>query len=75
MSVVDEKSIFIAMKQDGPFAIDDDIRFGRTFTLQSRALTKAFYHDRQILTKYRAVRGQIFDLLQIDRFDESGFSE
>jgi hypothetical protein len=70
MSIVDEKSIFSAMKQDGPFAIRPDLFFGHPFCPQTRQWAKDFGHDRLIATKYRAVRGQIFDLLQIERFDE-----
>ncbi len=70
MSLVDEKSIFTAMKQDGPFAVRDDMLFGRPFSRQSRAWAADFRGDRLMVTKYRAVRGQIFDLLQIDAFDE-----
>ena len=70
MSVVDERSIFTAMKQEGPFAVQDHLAFGRVFTPQSRAWAREFYRTRLNVTKYRAVRGQVFDLLQIDSFAE-----
>ena len=70
MSVVDENSIFIAMKQDGPFAVRDDISFDHPNSQQTRAWAKDFCHDRLAVTRYRAVRGQVFDLLQIRRFEE-----
>ncbi|EIJ36393.1 hypothetical protein [Thiothrix nivea] len=70
MSVVDEKSIFIAMKQDGPFAVRDQISFEHPFCRQNRQWAEIFRHDRQMATKYRAVRDQLFDLLQIGSFDE-----
>ena len=70
MSVVDEKSIFIAMKQDGPFSVQESLSFAHPFSRQTRAWAKAFCHDRLTVTRYRAVRGQICDLLQIERFDE-----
>jgi hypothetical protein len=70
MSVVDEKSIFIAMKQDGPFAVHDQISFEHPFSRQNRLWARTFHHDRQITSKYRAVRDQLFDLLQIECFDE-----
>jgi len=70
MSVVDEKSIFIAMKQDGPFSVQDILSFAHPFSQQTRAWAKGFCHDRVTVTRYRAVRGQIFDLLQIESFDE-----
>ncbi|MDD5394400.1 MAG: hypothetical protein PHE17_15400 [Thiothrix sp.] len=70
MSVVDEKSIFIAMKQDGPFAIHRQPSISHPFSRQNRIWVKAFRQDRQMATKYRAVRDQLFDLLQIERFDQ-----
>jgi len=70
MSVVDEKSIFIAMKQDGPFSVQDNLSFDHPFSQQTRAWARNFCHDRLTVIRYRAVRGQIFDLLQIERFEE-----
>lgn len=70
MSVVDEKSIFTAMQQDGPFAVEDQLSFGHPFSQQTRRWVHSFREDRQMATKYRAVRDQIFDLLQIECFDE-----
>jgi hypothetical protein len=70
MSVVDEKSIFIAMKQDGPFSVQDALSFVHPFSRQTRTWAKGFCHDRLTVTRYRAVRGQVFDLLQIESFDE-----
>ena len=70
MSVVDNKSIFIAMKQDGPFAVRDQIVFDHPFSRQNRVWAKHFRQDRQLATKYRAVRNQMFDLLQIEQFGE-----
>lgn len=70
MSIVDEKSIFIAMKQDGPFAVREQISFDHPFSRQNRQWASMFRQDRQMATKYRVVRDQLFDLLQIERFDE-----
>ena len=70
MSVVDDKSIFIAMKQDGPFAVEDDLNFRSNFTHHSRNWSKTFYADASTVSKYRAVRYQIFDLLQVNAFNE-----
>jgi hypothetical protein len=70
MSVVDEKSIFIAMKQDGPFSVGDSLSFHHPFSRQTREWAKSFCHDRLTVTRYRSVRWQIFDLLQIQSFEE-----
>jgi len=70
MSVVDEKSVFTAMKQEGPFAVRDQLGFGAPFTAETRQWVKGFFSDPLNVTKYRAVRGQVFDLLQIESFGE-----
>jgi len=68
VSVVDDKSIFIAMKQNGPFSVEAEVSFGRKFTRHARDWAKTFCTEPATVTKYRAVRSQIFDLLQIDSF-------
>ena len=70
MSVVDDKSIFIAMKQDGPLAVKDSLNFGNQVNRHAREWVKTFCHDPVTVTKYRAVRSQIFDLLQVNRFSQ-----
>lgn len=70
MSVVDEKSIFTAMKQDGPFAVGDNAPSLQLFSSHSKVWAKKFCQEPLTITKYRAVRGQIFDLLQVDRFSQ-----
>ncbi len=70
MSLIDDKSIFTAMKQNGPFAVSDGFTLGRPFSRQTRAWARMFHDDRLLVTKYRVVRAQIFDFLQIDSFKE-----
>lgn len=70
MSLVDDKSIFTAMKQNGPFAVTDSFTLGRPFSRQTRAWARQFGDDRLLVTKYRVVRAQIFDFLQIEDFAE-----
>jgi hypothetical protein len=70
MSLIDDKSIFTAMKQNGPFAVTDGLTLGRPFSKQTRAWAKKFGDDRLSVTKYRVVRAQVFDFLQIEDFNE-----
>jgi hypothetical protein len=70
MSLVDDKSIFTAMKQNGPFGVTDGFTLGRPFSKQTRAWARQFGDDRLLMTKYRVVRAQIFDFLQIDGYSE-----
>jgi len=70
MSLIGDKSIFTAMKQNGPFAVTDSFTLGRPFSRQTRAWARQFGDDRLLVTKYRVVRAQIFDFLQIEDFAE-----
>lgn len=70
MSLIDDKSIFTAMKQNGPFAVTDDFTLDRSFSRQTRDWAELFGDDRLLVTKYRVVRAQVFDLLQIESFAE-----
>lgn len=70
MSLIDERSIFTTMKQDGPFAVTDGLALRPHFSAQTRAWATEFEADPLLVTKYRVVRAQIFDFLQIDSFDE-----
>ncbi len=70
MSVVGEHSIFLAMKQNGPFRIDNDIDIGRLCSLQSRQWVQQYFREPVTRTKYRAVREHVFDLLQVSSYRE-----
>ena len=70
MSLIDDQSIFTTMKQDGPFAVTDGLALRRHFSPQTRDWVRQFNGDRLLVTKYRGVRAQIFDFLQIESFDE-----
>lgn len=69
MGVLSDQSIFAAMRQNGPFAVSDDICLGRPFSADNRRWVRRLCADRVQVTKYRAVRGQIFNLQQVDSFD------
>ena len=58
------------MKQDGPFAVGDSISLGRPFSNEHRQWVKRLLSDQVQTTKYRAVRSQIFQLLQVRTFAE-----
>ncbi|NTV94036.1 MAG: hypothetical protein HGA75_01285 [Thiobacillus sp.] len=70
MGLIDDKSIFTAMKQNGPFAVTDDLMLGDHISRQTRAWARLFANDRLLATKYRVVRAQILDFLDIESFDE-----
>lgn len=70
MSLIDDKSIFTAMKQNGPFAVTNSFTLGQPFSKDMRAWARQFGNDRLSATKYRVVRAQIFDFLGIESFAE-----
>ena len=65
MSVLSDQSIFAAMKQDGPFAVEESVSLDRPFSRRHRDWVRRLMADQVQTTKYRAVRSQIFNLLQV----------
>ena len=70
MNLLNKKSIFTSMLQDGPFAVGDLPPFAHPFSQESKEWVRSLQGDPLLKTKYRAVRGQIFDFLGIGSFDE-----
>ena len=68
MSVLSDRSVFAAMKQDGPFAVGEKVSLNRPFSQAHRRWVKHLLADQVQTTKYRAVRSQIFNLLQIHAY-------
>ncbi|MGD8619213.1 MAG: hypothetical protein PVH54_08490 [Gammaproteobacteria bacterium] len=68
MSVLSDQSIFAAMKQDGPFAVEESVSLDRPFSRWHREWVRRLMADQVQTTKYRAVRSQIFNLLQVRDF-------
>ncbi len=68
MSVLSDQSVFAAMKQDGPFAVGEEVSLEHPFSLAHRQWVKHLLTDQVLKTKYRAVRSQIFNLLQIHSY-------
>ncbi|KAF0188805.1 MAG: hypothetical protein FD168_1329 [Desulfobulbaceae bacterium] len=70
MNLLDEKSIFTSMLQNGPFAVNDLPPVAHPFSREAKAWVRTLHRNQLLKTKYRAVRGQIFDFLGISSFDE-----
>ena len=68
MNVLNDQSVFAAMKQNGPFAVTDRISLDRPFSREHREWVKRLLADQVQTTKYRAVRSQIFNLLQVEDY-------
>ncbi len=70
MSVLSEQSIFATMRQNGPFAVEDSILLHSPFSQENRKWVHALRADEVQTSKYRAIRSQIFNLLQVRRFSD-----
>jgi len=70
MNLLDEKSIFTSMLQDGPFAVNDLPPVAHPFSREAKAWVRTLHRNQLLKTKYRAVRGQIFDFLGISSYNE-----
>ena len=65
MSLIDQQSVFSAMLQDGPFAVEDAPPLAHPFSRETKDWVKKIQGSQLLKTKYRSVRNQIFDLLGI----------
>jgi len=70
MNLLNKKSIFTAMLQDGPFAVGELPPFAHPFSREAKNWVRTLEGNQLLKTKYRAVRSQIFDFLGISNFDE-----
>jgi hypothetical protein len=68
MGVLGDQSIFAAMKQDGLFAVKEDVSLDEPFSQKHREWARELLADPLQTAKYRAVRSQIFNLLQVQNF-------
>ena len=68
MSVLDENSVFTSLNQRGPLAVRDSIETDTTFTPASRRWVRDLKKSRLSVTKYRALRSQIFEFLNITSY-------
>lgn len=70
MSILTQHSVFSAMLQDGPFAVENDPPLAHPFSREAKAWVERIDNNQLLKTKYRSVRNQIFDLLGVNTFDE-----
>lgn len=70
MGVLNQESIFTSMLQDGPFAVGDQPPIHHPFSREAKEWVRGMAGNQLLKTKYRAVRNQIFNFLDISGFDE-----
>jgi hypothetical protein len=69
MDILGAGSIFTSMLQNGPFGVHDAPPLFHPFSAESKAWVRTLTGDPLLKTKYRAVRNQIFDFLEVSGFD------
>jgi len=70
MSVIKEDSVFTSLQQHGPFAIKESVNIASPYSIESKLWVKNLCQERVNATKYRALRSQIFEFLDINTFKE-----
>ncbi|WP_432452228.1 MULTISPECIES: hypothetical protein [unclassified Agarivorans] len=70
MSVLSPNSVFTSLQQEGPFALTRDAVVAHRFSPSVRQWVKRLQQDGNNVSKYRALRSQIFEFLEIDDFSQ-----
>ncbi len=70
MSVISEDSVFTSLQQHGPLAVDDEVDVSKPFSSHTRNWVRNLCRERINTTKYRALRSQIFEFLEISSFTQ-----
>ncbi len=70
MSVLNEKSVFTSLNQKGPLAARNSVYLDRPFDHEVRTWVKSLRQSELNVTKYRALRRQVFEFLNISSFRE-----
>lgn len=68
MSVISHDSVFTSLQQQGPLAVEETIDLCQPFSSTTRQWVKNLCRQRTNSTKYRALRSQIFEFLNITSF-------
>lgn len=70
MSVLSSNSVFTSLQQEGPLAVTNNAFTAGRFSPATRQWVKRLQQDTNNITKYRALRSQIFEFLGVDSLDQ-----
>ncbi len=70
MLLLNEKSVFTSLNQTGPLAARESVELETRFSGQVRSWVKTLKQSELNVTKYRALRRQVFEFLNIRSFQE-----
>ena len=70
MSVLSPNSVFTSLQQLGPFAVSENSFTTGRFSKQTRLWVRNLQKDPNNITKYRALRSQMFEFLEVNSFEQ-----
>lgn len=70
MSVLDQDSVFTSLLQNGPLATTDSVILGAPFSRKTKLWLQQLRENRLNVTRYRALRSQVFEFLNITGFGQ-----
>lgn len=70
MSVLDPNSVFTSLLQNGPLATTESVLLGAPFSRVTKQWLLQLRENRLNVTRYRALRSQVFEFLNISAFDQ-----
>jgi hypothetical protein len=70
MEILGKESIFTSMKQDDLLATGFSVPFPHPFSKETKEWVRQYCGDQVNVTKYRAVRNQILEFLDISSYDD-----
>lgn len=70
MSVLDHDSVYTSLQQTGPLAVTDEVNLANPFSTDTRLWLKVLCQSSTFMTKYRALRNQVFEILNVCNYRE-----
>lgn len=70
MKIIGKESIFTSLKQDGPFTCRESVPSAPPFSREVKNWVRLYCREQTDMTKYRSVRNQIFEFLDVSSFNE-----
>lgn len=70
MSVINQDSVFTSLRQNGPLATADSVDLNTPFSRRTKDWLRILRANRLNITKYRALRSQVFEFLNISDFSQ-----
>jgi hypothetical protein len=70
MKIIGDESIFTSLKQDGPFSCQESVPSAHPFSKEVKEWVRSHCREQLDITKYRSVRNQVFEFLDIQSFGE-----